>query len=78
MSMDPAYQAWRGQKLLDTAERKDLPGAASWAAREIDSFAAKILNPARPVAQLNWAALGLGSADEAARSEEHTSELQSR
>ena len=66
MSADPAYQAWREQKLVETIARVKSPSAGVFVAWRADKFAAEILNPARLVAQPNWAALGLGSADEAA------------
>ena len=64
MSADPAYQAWRGQKLFELARRKFGPPDAHDAV--VGILAAEILNPARPVRQPDFAALGLGSADEAA------------
>ena len=66
MSADPAYQAWRGQKLLQCAEHEADLSAGRAAACMADLMAEAILNPARPVRQPDFAALGLGSADEAA------------
>ena len=67
MSADPAYQAWRGQKLfLDGLNQEQLAKDSLWAAVQCNNLAAEILNPARPVRQPDFAALGLGSADEAA------------
>ena len=63
MSADPAYQAWRGQKLWQMAVQEvgviEAYDAVAW-------IKAEILNSARPVRQPDFAALGLGSADEAA------------
>ena len=69
MSADPAYQVWRGLKLLETIDQRQSLEAkhdAAYLARAVDLIVAKILNPARPVRQPDFAALGLGSADEAA------------
>ena len=66
MSADPAYQAWRGQKLVETIARVKSPSAGVFMAWRVDHIAADILAVTRPVAQPNWTALGLGSADEAA------------
>ena len=67
-STDPGFLAWRGQRLYNVMV--SLTPCQEWtddyAARLVDQIADEILNPTRPIAQPNWAALGLGSADEAA------------
>ena len=66
MTMDPAFQTWRGEKLQETNVPGTEPYMSFWLAQRVDKIAAEILTPARLVAQPNRAALGLGSADEAA------------
>ena len=66
MSADPAYQAWRGQRLFEAITQRTSRKQGGYAAWRVDQIADDILNRTRPVAQPNWAALGLGSADEAA------------
>ena len=66
MSADPAYQAWRGQKLWETSPNNNMAFSAAQVGRLIDMIAEDALNPTHRVAQPDWEALGLGSADEAA------------
>ena len=50
MSADPAYQAWRGQKLWEAMMHPTAPDAvaeAACAARLIDRTAAEIIKPTR-------------------------------
>ena len=66
MSADPAYQAWRGQKLVEIMALPISRSRSDEAVRIVGISNARILNSARPVRQPDFAALGLGSADEAA------------
>ena len=66
MSADPAYQVWRGLKLLETTPDNDTAEFAAYILGLVDMIAEDTIDPVRRVAQPNWEALGLGSADEAA------------
>ena len=66
MSADPAYQAWRGQKLVEAETQPPSKHDGDFMINRINNIGTSILNLARPVRQPDFAALGLGSADEAA------------
>ena len=65
MSADPAYQAWRGQKLMETTPANNAAQFAAYILGRVDMIAEDTIDPPRRVAQPHWEALGFGNAYEA-------------